>query len=202
MRIIEAFKRKPTAFLLWLLLVIIVIIIFGLILAPTIFYDQWIWKHYWGPVVADAQNSAGFAYHNDIAAYEGYTIVSELTYGIILVFALFAIYKLLKRLKIAVDWKFALALMPYILFGPVSRVLEDSGYFEEPIAYWFISPLIYLQIAFFALLFLFIGYFLEKKYNKPRLTVNTVIFLGGLILLLPSFCVPSPQIFLCEITSF
>jgi len=187
MKIIEAFRKKPNTFLLWILLVIVIIIIVGIILLPNVFYDQWIWKYYWGPVVADAQNSAGgVAYHNDIAAFEGYTIVSELTYGIILVFALYAIYKLLKRLKIVVDWRFALALMPYILFGPVSRVLEDTGYFEEPIAYWFISPLIYLQIAFFALLFLFLGYYLEKKFKKPRLRVNTVIFIGGLILLFPS----------------
>jgi uncharacterized membrane protein len=187
MKIFDTLKRNPTTFLLWILLLLIVIISAGIILAPTVFYDQWIWKYYWGPVVADAQNSAGgVTYHNDIAAYEGYTIISELTYGIILVFALYAIYKLLKRLEIVVDWRFALALMPYIIFGPVSRVLEDTGYFEEPIAYWFISPLIYLQIAFFALFFLFLGYFLEKKYKKPKLTVNAIIFFGGLILLLPS----------------
>ena len=151
---------------------------------PSIFYDQWIWKYYWGPVVADA--SSGVAFHNSVEAYEGYTILSELTYGIILIFALYAIYKLLKRLKITVDWRFALALMPYILFGPISRALEDTGYFDEPVVYWFISPLIYLQIAIYALFFLFLGYYLEKKFKKPRLTVNTVVFLGGLIFLIPS----------------
>lgn len=187
MTIIEAYRRNPTTFLLWILLVIIIIIIAGIILMPLIFYDQWIWKYYWGPVVADAANtSGGVAFHNGIEAREGYTIISEITYGIILVLALYAIYKLLKRLKITVDWRFALALMPYILFGPVSRVLEDTGYFEVPIAYWFISPLIYLQIAIYALFFLFLGYYLEKKFEKPRLTVNIVLFLGGLIFLLPS----------------
>ena len=187
MTIIEVYRKNPATFLLRILLVIIVIVIAGLILMPSIFYDQWIWKYYWGPVVADAVNtSGGVASHNGIAARVGYTIISEITYGIILVLALYAIYKLLERLKIAVDWKFALTLMPYILFGPVSRVLEDTGYFEEPIAYWFISPLIYLQIAIYALFFLFLGYYLEKKYKNPRLTVNTVIFLGGLTFLLPS----------------
>jgi uncharacterized membrane protein len=186
MAIIEAYRRNPATFLLWVLLVITVILIAGIVLMPSIFYDQWIWKYYWGPVVADAANNSGVAYHNGIAAHEGYTIISEITYGIILVLALYAIYKLLKRLKIVVDWRFALALMPYILFGPVSRVLEDTGYFEEPIVYWFISPLIYIQIAIYALFFLILGYYLEKKFKKPRLTVNTVVFLGGLIFLLPS----------------
>ena len=186
-KILEIYRRNPTAFYLYILLGIIVIIMVGVVLLPSIFYDQWIWKYYWGPVVADSYNyPEGIAIHNGIQASEGYTIVSEITYGIILVIALYAIYKLLKRLKITVDWRFALALMPYILFGPISRVLEDTGYFDEPVAYWFISPLIYLQIAVYALFFLMLGYYLERKYKKPGLTVNTVVFLGGLIFLIPS----------------
>ena len=184
MKILEIYRRNPAVFYLSLPLGIIGIIIVGIAFFPSIFYDQWIWKYYWGPVVADA--SGGIAVHNGVMAQEGYTIVSEITYGIILIIALYAIYKLLKRLKIAVDWRFALALMPYILFGPISRVLEDTGYFEEPVVYWFISPLIYLQIAAYALFFLLLGYYLEKKYKKPRLTVNNVLFVGGLIILIPS----------------
>ena len=137
---------------------------------PSIFYDQWIWKYYWGPVVADA--SGEVAIHNGVQAREGYTIVSEITYGIILIFALYAIYKLLKKLKITVNWRFALVLMPYILFGPITRVLEDTGYFNEPIVYWYISPLIYLQITIFALFFLLLGYYLEKKLKNPKKTIE------------------------------
>jgi len=159
----------------------------GLVFLPNYFYDHWIWKYYWGPVVADSYNSPfGIAYHNGIAASEGYTIISEITYGLILIIALYAIYKLLKRLKITVDWRFALALMPYILFGPISRVLEDTGYFDEPVVYWFISPLIYLQIAVYAIFFLLLGNLIEKKYKIEKLTVNTIIFLGGMIFLIPS----------------
>ena len=184
MKIIEIYRRNPLHFSIYIILTIVVIIMVGLVLLPNIFYDNWIWKYYWGPVVADA--SGGTAVHNGVVAQEGYTIVSELTYGIVLIIALYAIYKLLKKLKIVVDWKFALALMPYILFGPISRVLEDTGYFDEPIVYWFISPLIYLQIAVYAIFFLLLGYYIEKKYRKSKLTVNRVIFLGGLIFLIPS----------------
>jgi len=184
MKIIELFKKNPTTFILGLILFIIIVIIAGIVLMPSIFYDQWIWEHYWGPVVADASGAP--AYHNGIEAHEGYTVLAELTYGIILVFALYAIYRLLKRLKIVVDWKFALALMPYILFGPISRVLEDSLFFNEPVVYWFISPLIYLQIAVYAIFFLLLGYYIEKNFKNLNLTVNRVIFLGGLIFLIPS----------------
>ena len=34
--------------------------------------------------------------------------------------------------------------------------------------------------------FLFLGYYLEKKYKKPKITVNSVLFSGGLVCLLPS----------------
>lgn len=139
---------------------ILLLVIGGCLLAPTLFYDLWIWKYYWGPIVSDA---AGYSVsHNGVVAQEGYTLVSEITYGILLVVALFAIYKLLKKLKIVVDWRFCLALMPYILFGPVTRVLEDADYFSEPTIYWFISPLIYVQIAAYALFFVIMGYYLEK----------------------------------------
>jgi len=162
----------------------ILVILFGCILLPSIFYDHWIWKYYWGPVVADA--SGGTAWYNGVKATEGYTWESEITYGVILVVALYLIYKLLKKFDIKVDWRFALALLPYILFGSVGRVLEDTGYFSEPFVYWFISPFIYFQIASYALFFLFLGYYVERRYKKPNLTVNTILFIGGLIFLLPS----------------
>ena len=168
-------------------LIIVGVIVGGCLLFPQIFYDQWIWKYYWGPVVADADPYSTIAVHNGVTAEEGYTMVSEITYGLILVISLFALYKALKRLKITIDWRFAVALMPYILFGPVSRTLEDTEYFAEPLIYWFISPLIYIQIAVYAIFFLLLGRYIEKKYNKKNLTTNNILFLGGLLFLIPSF---------------
>lgn len=184
MRLLDIYRENKIIFYLGILLAVIVVILIGIVVMPTLFYDQWIWKYYWGPVVADAAGKPMF--HNGIEANEGYTLVSEITYGIILVLALYAIYKLLKKLEITVDWRFALALMPYILFGPISRTLEDAGYFGEPLVYWFISPLIYLQIATYALFFLLLGYYIEQKAKKQYLTVNNVLFLGGLFFLIPS----------------
>lgn len=183
MKIIDIYRKKPINFYLGILLILIVIIMVGVVVFPSIFYDQWIWKYYWGPVVADASN--GTAVYKGIQAQEGYTYVSEITYGLILIFALFAIYKLLKKLEIVVDWRFALALMPYIFFGPITRVLEDTEYFDPPWVYWFISPLIYLQIAVYALFFVLLGYYLSKRYNKSYLSVNKIVFIGGLIILIP-----------------
>jgi len=192
MKIADIIWENKEKILFYSIILAILIAIMGLILFPSIFYDNWIWKYYWGPVVADSQGSVAF--HNGVQANEGYTILSEITYGLILVVALYYIYQLLKKLNVTIDWKFALALMPYIVFGPVGRVLEDTGYFEEPLVYWFISPFIYLLIAFFAILFILIGYYIDKKLKSPKITVNRVLFVGGLIFLIPSVVLVSSWI--------
>lgn len=168
-------ERQKLVLFFGIFLGVILIIIVGYLLAPTLIYDQWIWKYYWGPIVADASGHP--VSYNGVIAQEGYTIISEITYGIILIFALYGLYKFLKKLDIKVDWYFCLALLPYILFGPVTRVLEDANYFSEPLVFWFISPLIYLQTTIYVLIFLFLGYFLQKKAYQQRKTLFLLIFI-------------------------
>ena len=179
MRLQTMTTRQKMILSLGILLGIIIVILIGYLFAPTLVYDQWIWKHYWGPVVADASGHS-VSYHG-VAANEGYTILSELTYGVILVCALYGLYKLLKKLEIKIDWQFCLALLPYILFGPVTRVLEDTNYFYEPAVYWFISPLIYFQTTLYVLIFLFLGYYLQKKAYTRRKTLYILLSIFGLI---------------------
>lgn len=176
MRLPRRLQQHLLATSLLIVLAILVIIILGCLLLPSVFYDNWIWKYYWGPVVADAR-SHPVSLHG-VSAVEGYTLISEITYGIILVAAIIAIYKLLKRLNIPIDWGFCLALIPYILFGPVTRVLEDTEYFTEPAVFFFISPLIYLVTAGLVFYFLFIG--LGTRRLAPRYTPRriTLILLG------------------------
>ena len=149
---------------------------------PSVFYDQWIWKYYWGPVVADAAQDSTVAMHNGVEAREGYTLVSEITYGVILIIAVFAIYKLLQKLRISINWRFCLALLPYIIFGSAARVLEDAGYFSPPVIYWFISPLIYVQIAVYALFFILFGSFLAQKGEKKHAERHQVLYVSLILL--------------------
>jgi uncharacterized membrane protein len=171
--------QQKIALILCIFLGIIATVIVGYLLAPNLIYDQWIWKYYWGPVVADAAGHS-VSFHG-IVAQEGYTLFSEVTYGIILVCALYLLYNLLKKLEIKIDWYFCLALFPYILFGPVTRVLEDTNYFTEPFVYWFISPLIYIQTTLYVLIFLFLGYYLQKKAFNRRKTLFLLLFVFILI---------------------
>lgn len=166
--------RQKTLLPLCCLLGILAVIVIGYLLWPELIYDQWIWKYYWGPVVADASGQS--VSHNGVVAEEGYTLFSEITYGIVLVFALYGLYKLLKKLEIKIDWYFCLALLPYILFGPVTRVLEDTNYFTEPFVYWFISPLIYFQTTLYVLMFLLLGYYLQKKAYSQKKVLLILLF--------------------------
>jgi len=118
MQIMEKILQSKDKILVYPVLISIIVVIVGVVMFPHLFYDQWIWKYYWGPVVADSMG--GVASHNGVLAQEGYTIVSEITYGILVILALYGIYRLLKRLKIQVNWRFAIALMPYILLRKIT----------------------------------------------------------------------------------
>jgi len=110
----------------------------GCVILPEIFWDQFVWRYFWGPVVADAEDrTVG-------GITEGYNIVSTLSYGIILAGAILVIYRLIVVLNIEMNKWFFLAVIPYILFGGFARALEDAILFKVPGTYIFISPVIYV----------------------------------------------------------
>lgn len=141
---------------------ILVAFIIALILFPHAIYDKFIWKYFIGPIIADARGKP-VSYHG-IEAYEGYTIISEFFYGAGLIIFVYITYLLFEKYGIKVNYKFILSSMPFIIYGSVARVLEDAGNFGEPLSYFFISPVIYIQIGilFFASIF----YGLRFKNNK------------------------------------
>jgi len=163
--------------------VVVVFVVLGCIIFPSIFYDRWIWKFFWGPIVSDAVGHP--VSHNGVLAEQKYTIISEITYGFLIVIVLYGFYQLLKKWNIIVDWRFCLALLPYVVVGSITRVLEDSGFFNKPLVYWFISPLIYLQIFIWVIVFFVIGFYLQHRFKKRYFKLNSVLFLGGVLILLP-----------------
>ncbi|MEF8848733.1 MAG: DUF63 family protein, partial [Candidatus Thermoplasmatota archaeon] len=154
-------EKKIDVVLLLFIVFSVLFLLIGCIFFSRIFYDNFIWRYFWGPVVADSLG--GYAVYNGISAEEGYSIVSEVVYGLILISSLYYLYKLLKRLDISIDNRFVLSLFPLIIYGPVTRVLEDSSLYTEPFVYWFISPLIYIQIAFFALILILSAWFFNSR---------------------------------------
>lgn len=134
------------------ILVPILVLLVGYALLPELFWDEFIWRYYWGPIVEDKE----------------YNVVDTLTYGIILALSLFGIYKLLKKLDIETGTGFFIALTPYIFLGGVLRALEDSELFKVPFKYLFISPIIYFILGLTTIGILLIGVFLERLYVKSR----------------------------------
>lgn len=94
-----------------------------------------------------------------ILNYSGYNLVNTLAYASILIFAIFFVYKILEKLKIEVNGKFGLALLPWIALGSFLRVLED--YYN--ISYLLVSPFIYIMIFLVTFSFLLLSLLLEKK---------------------------------------
>lgn len=127
----------------------------ALLVAPELLYDKFIWKYFVGPVVADALDKE--VVHHGVTAAPGYTLLSELVYGAFLLVAFYGMYRVLRRLDITVDASFIAAATPYIVLGATLRALEDSGLFQRPLAYLFISPIIYIQIGVYLAVGLAVG---------------------------------------------
>lgn len=155
----------------------------GALVRPDLVVDQFLWRHFWGPTVADA-NQTGVATRNGVSVGEGYTLTSEITYGLILAGALMSIYHhLLKKRGIRADAAFIGALLPYIMFGPTARALEDASVFCEAgtatitgcdpggFAWLFISPIIYLFAAAAVILHLTMGYRTADRDRAGRLGI-------------------------------
>lgn len=157
-------------------------IFMAFIAASLLLFPDFLWRYYWGPVVADAQGMPV----NGIT--EGYNMVSTATYALIFIYAIHLIYLLFKRLRIEVSFRFISALIPVILLGSVARVLEDLSIIKEPASYLFISPLIYFWLAFLSLFVILYSDFLEKRSRYEAVVLCAIPYL--LILYFISFLVP------------
>jgi len=143
-------------------------------------YWGFLWRYFWGPVVADALGESCLVYvratggvlpgdaaggcartAENFVAEPGYTLVSEAGYMVVLVFMLVGVYFLLQRLDLEPYRQFFFSLVPFMLFGGVLRVVEDSfvsarrAGVEPPVDLpWsalIISPFIYFTVFFVTL---------------------------------------------------
>lgn len=75
----------------------------------------------------------------------GYNIVNTSVYAIIFVVLVFAIYRSLKKIGIAVDKKFIIAITPYLALGGILRAVEDlweATGMTQSLVNTFLSPFI------------------------------------------------------------
>lgn len=115
-----------------------------------------------------------------------YTLPGTITYGIILILIAYGTYKLLQKLKIKIDKKFFIGLLPFILFGGTARALRDYklGIYQSNL---FCSPPIYFLIFFIALFSLLLGLSLQKRfkfsYHKTMLSIGILLLLYNITLI-------------------
>jgi len=154
-------------------------------------YYGFLWRYFWGPVKADSEGVSCLVYQRDtgevvsestaescaaaqnaFVAEPGYTVVSTISYILILVFMLGGVYLLLDRFDLSPYDRFLYALVPFMLFGGVFRTVEDSFVaardageipaIEFPASALLISPFIYFTVFGIALSSLLISKWLAR----------------------------------------
>jgi len=184
MNFVDYIKENKDKILLTSIIATILTIIIGCIILPDIFYDNFIWKYFWGPILSDAQDKT--VSYNGIDAADKFTWLSELIYGLMVLIVIYYLYKLIKKWDISIDSKLFLGVFPFILIGTIARVFEDSNFFTEPFVYWFITPLIYIQIVIWVIVLIIVGHFLEIKFKENKyISIPNLLLSVGTIILIP-----------------
>jgi len=173
-------------------------------------YWGFLWRYFWGPVVADALGESCLVYvratgevlpgdaaggcarvSEHFVAVPGYTTVSTVGYMIVLVFMLAGVYFLIERLELEPYRQFFFSLVPFMLFGGGLRVVEDSfvsarrAGVEPPVDIpWsavFISPFIYFTV-FFVTLAAILGSLWLARTGRVENYYDPLRLTGGVVL--------------------
>lgn len=156
------------------------VLLLGVLVSPDLFYDRFIWKYFYGPVVADAQNVAEIT-RNGVTASPGYTLVSEGGYAYTIIVAVLGVVYLLRRFDVGNDPRFYYSLVPYIFAGGAFRVVEDTGVLEWPVSFFVISPIIYFTMFFVTAVFFIAAVMAERRglvtdYAPPFAVIGSIWF--------------------------
>jgi uncharacterized membrane protein len=155
---------------IWLIgiLGVIIVLVVGSLVLPDLFWDRFLYRYFWGPVEIDAMEMEPVVQSDGFVIDQGYTLISEVTYGIILITALYGIFRLFERLDIKINVKFILSVAPFFFLGGTLRVLEDAELYNEPYVYFIISPFIYFLIGIVILVAVIYSEVLGRKENLSK----------------------------------
>jgi uncharacterized membrane protein len=163
---------------------VIAVLTLGSVVFPKQVYDAFLWQYFWGPVEADARGLDCIARVDGetvpgdcsaaIVAEPGYTTISTVSYGLVLVLMLVGVYFLIERLEIAQKPTFLYAMFPFVLFGGALRTIEDASLAVReagvealvvpfPWSALIISPFIYFTVFAVTVLSLLIGVAVARR---------------------------------------
>lgn len=109
----------------------------------------------------------------------GYNVVNTLAYSLIFIIISVFVFKILEKLKIKIDTRLVLAILPFVLLGCLIRVLEDANMLE---GFIFMTPGIWFLFLGVIIISLFSSIFIERKFKIPY---YKIIFIIGFILVAP-----------------
>ena len=183
MKISEFIEKNKDKLIIYTPILSVVFVVAGCLLFPDIFYDNFVWKYFWGPIASDAL--AETQSFNGVVAADKFTWISEIVYGLMILIAIYWFYRLMKKWNVSYDRNLFFAIIPYIIFGIIARTLEDTEFFSEPLSYWFVTPLIYIQTLLIFIGFFVLGYCLQRHLKNKYFTINNVVLVSGTVFLLP-----------------
>jgi len=108
----------------------------------------------------------------------GYDVPKTLTYALVLVAAVYVLYRILRKLGITADKRLAVVISPYVVLGAAVRVLEDAG--TLPDSFLFVTPMIYVLVFCVTFAVLLVSLLAQKKLGVPY---HKPVFLAGVLML-------------------
>ncbi len=132
-----------------------------------------------------AQQDSGFIdtfFIQPLVQGTGYNIVNTATFGIILIAAAFAVYKILKKMLIKIDRNFLIGVIPFVAMGGIMRAWEDLGEATGAARNFFlVSPLIYVTIFLIAFISLLAVVAIERA-TKNKISYYKMWFILGAVI--------------------
>lgn len=168
----------------------------GVLAAPRLVWDRFLWQYFWGPVEADAQSARCAVRDGDgveliydssacasarasdaVFAEPGYTLVSEVGYMVALVFFLVGVYFFLQERDLVDDVELYYPLVPYMLLGGALRVVEDSTDTAvdngvEPLISYPLNSLLVSPVIYFVLFVITLGAIVATELLEGRGVVD------------------------------
>ena len=106
-----------------------------------------------------------YKYYIDPIRYEQpYNAVETITYALILIAALYLIYRWFNSSNFRVDGRFVLATIPYVIFGGVLRVVQDTHMIQSDAQFAIVTPFIYFVIFAYTFGILLFSRYLERQH--------------------------------------
>lgn len=105
-----------------------------------------------------------YKYYIDPIRYgHPYNVVDTLTYAVILLVSVYLVQKWLVARGTPVDRDFVLSTIPFVIFGGLLRVVEDTGLITSDLRFLMITPLIFFSVFFVAVIALLAGTYFQER---------------------------------------